>query len=217
MARRHVVATLHSWTYARGRLCSAFEYVLAAAGARNFMARHSKHGGRVARCRTQKRRGASETVSGAAQWMPPVHPPMPHTHGPHVMQVTMFLPQFVRKKKCDDEQRHDEEYAQYQLLDHGGLRSQEHNFIVEHRACRAEPKRAAASVWRSEASALPGVGDLGGSGRVRTLFADAKLHRADRAGTARATAGRARRRMQINGSGGFNDDRTKQRTHVAPT
>jgi hypothetical protein len=69
--------------------------------------------------------------------MPPVDPTMSHTHGPHVMKMAMFLPQFVREKKGDDEQRNDQKNAQYQLLDHGGLRSQEHEFIVEHPMYRA--------------------------------------------------------------------------------
>ena len=51
------------------------------------------------------------------------------------MQMAMFLPQFVREKKRDDKQRNDQKSAQYQLLDHGGLRSLEHDFIVEHRTC----------------------------------------------------------------------------------
>ena len=57
-----------------------------------------------------------------------------------VMQMPMLLPQFVGEKKCDDQQRNDQKNAQYQVLDHGGLRLQEHDFIVEH---RAYPYRAA--------------------------------------------------------------------------
>jgi hypothetical protein len=85
-------------------------------------------------------RVTSEPVPMATQRMPPVDPPMPQTRGPQVMKMAVFLPQFVREKKCDDEQRNDQKNAQYQLLDHGGLRSQEHDFIVEHPTCRARSR-----------------------------------------------------------------------------
>ncbi len=39
------------------------------------------------------------------------------------MQMPVFLPQFVGEKKRDDQQRKDEKNAQYEILDHGGLRS----------------------------------------------------------------------------------------------
>jgi hypothetical protein len=83
-------------------------------------------------------RGALETmIPMAAQRMTPVDPSLSQTYRPQVMEMAMFLPQFVREKKCDDEQRNHQKNAQYQVLDHGGLRSQEHGFIVEHRTCRA--------------------------------------------------------------------------------
>jgi hypothetical protein len=74
----------------------------------------------------------SRTLAGAAQWMPPVDPPRSDVQRPHVVKMAMFLPQFVGEKKRDDKQRNNQKDAQYQLLDHGGLRSQEHEFIVEH-------------------------------------------------------------------------------------
>jgi hypothetical protein len=74
-------------------------------------------------------------VPGAAQRMPPIDPPMSQMRKPQIVQQAMFLPQFVREKKRDDKQRNDQKSAQYHLLDHGGLRSQEHDFIVEHRTC----------------------------------------------------------------------------------
>ncbi|SIT42041.1 hypothetical protein BN2475_340064 [Paraburkholderia ribeironis] len=72
--------------------------------------------------------------------MPPVDTPMSQMHGLRIVELAVFLPQFVGEKKRDDEQRNDQESAQYQVFEHSGLRSQEHVFIVEHRTC---PHRAA--------------------------------------------------------------------------
>jgi|1185.fasta_scaffold420652_2 hypothetical protein len=58
--------------------------------------------------------------------MTPVEPPRLRVHGSHVVQMPVFLPQFVGEKKRDDEERKDEKNAQYQVLDHGGLRLHEH-------------------------------------------------------------------------------------------
>jgi hypothetical protein len=58
--------------------------------------------------------------------MAPVHTPVFRVRGTHVMQMPVFLPQFVGEKKGDDQQREDQKNAQYQVLDHGGLRSQKH-------------------------------------------------------------------------------------------
>ncbi|TCK97299.1 hypothetical protein B0G74_4006 [Paraburkholderia sp. BL9I2N2] len=98
-------------------------------------------------CSAARRRGnplanvnVSQTMPRAAQRMPPVDAARFHGHRTHVVQVPVFLPQFVGEKKCDDQQRNDQKDAQYQVLDHGGLRLQEHDFIVEH---RAYPYRAA--------------------------------------------------------------------------
>ncbi|CAB3711899.1 hypothetical protein LMG27174_04289 [Paraburkholderia rhynchosiae] len=64
--------------------------------------------------------------------MAPVVTPGFRMHGTHVVQMPVFLPQFVGEKKRDDKQRKDQENAQYQILDHGGLRSHKHGFY-----CRA--------------------------------------------------------------------------------
>lgn len=83
--------------------------------------------------------------------MPPVDTPRLDTRGSHFVKMPVFLPQFVGEKKRHDEQRNYQKNAQYQVLDHGGLRSQEHDFIVEH---RAYPYRAAAlAIARSRAIA----------------------------------------------------------------
>jgi hypothetical protein len=50
---------------------------------------------------------ASKTVPRATQRMPPVNTPMSRRHGAQVVQMAVFLPQFVGKKKRDDEQRND--------------------------------------------------------------------------------------------------------------
>jgi hypothetical protein len=91
-------------------------------------------------------RGGSRAVPRAAQRMPPVVPTRWRVHGPHVMQMTVFLPQFVGEKKRDDEQRNHQKRAQYQLLDHGSLQAWEHQFIVEHRTC---PYRCAPLITRA--------------------------------------------------------------------
>lgn len=49
----------------------------------------------------------SEAVPRATQRMAPVNPSMSRRHGALVVQMTVFLPQFVGKKKGDDEQRND--------------------------------------------------------------------------------------------------------------
>jgi hypothetical protein len=71
-------------------------------------------------------RDGSETIARAAQRMPPVDPPRPCMHGPHVVEMAMFLPQFVGEKKRDNQQRNNQKNAQDNVLDHGGLRLQEH-------------------------------------------------------------------------------------------
>jgi hypothetical protein len=84
----------------------------------------------------------SKPMPRATQRMPPIHPPMSQMPGPLVMQMAMFLPQFVREKKGDDKQRNDQKSAQYHLLDHGSLQSQEHDFIVEQRTCPYVARRS---------------------------------------------------------------------------
>jgi len=56
------------------------------------------------------------------------------------MQMTVFLPQFVREKKCDDQQRDDQKDSEYYVLVHDSLQLQEIDLIVEH---RLYPRRAA--------------------------------------------------------------------------
>ena len=75
------------------------------------------------------------------QWMPPIDPiRFDRRWAQIVAQMTMLLPQFVGEKKRDDNERDDKKSAQYEMLDHGDLRSQELIFIVEHRVF---PGRAA--------------------------------------------------------------------------
>ncbi len=59
---------------------------------------------------------------------------------PSFMQMTVFLPQFVREKKRDDQERNDEKNPEYYVLVHDGLQLPEIDFIVEHHLF---PKRAA--------------------------------------------------------------------------
>ena len=68
-------------------------------------------------------RGGSRAVPRAAQRMTPVDATRSRLHGARVVQMPVFLPQFVGEKKRDDQQRQDEKNAQYEVLDHGGLRS----------------------------------------------------------------------------------------------
>ncbi|MFM0645467.1 hypothetical protein PQR14_14155 [Paraburkholderia bryophila] len=78
---------------------------------------------------------ALKPMPRAAQRMPPVDAPRFNVRGSHLVQMAVFLPQFVGEKKRDDKQRNHQKNAQNQVLDHGGLRSQEQDFIVEHRMC----------------------------------------------------------------------------------
>jgi len=55
--------------------------------------------------------------------MTPVESTRSRLHGARVVQMPVFLPQFVGEKKRDDQQRQDEKNAQYEVLEHGGLRS----------------------------------------------------------------------------------------------
>lgn len=59
------------------------------------------------------------------------------------MQMTMLLPQFVREKKRDDQQRNDQKDSEYHVLVHDSLQVQESDFIVEH---RLYPQSAAALI-----------------------------------------------------------------------
>jgi hypothetical protein len=61
--------------------------------------------------------------------MTPIDPPRFRMRWLPLVQVTMFLPQFVGEKERDDKQRNDQKSAQYQVLDHSGLRSQEHDSL----------------------------------------------------------------------------------------
>jgi hypothetical protein len=88
--------------------------------------------------------------------MPPVDPPRFRVQWPPLVQVTMFLPQFVGEKEGDDKQRNDQKNAQYQVLDHGGLRLQEHGFIVEHRTYPHGAHRRCDANWPSPLR-LPGT------------------------------------------------------------
>jgi hypothetical protein len=64
--------------------------------------------------------------------MPPVDPPRFRVQWLPLVQVAVFLPQFVGEKEGDNKQRNHQKNAQYQVLDHDGLRLQEHDLIVEH-------------------------------------------------------------------------------------
>lgn len=105
-------------------------------------------------------RGALEPMPRAPQRMPPVDAARLQLRGSHVVQKPVFLPQFVGEKKRNDEERNDQKDAQYQVLDHGGLRSQEHDFIVEHRAYphRAAPRTIAPAALDPEPAAIRRLG-----------------------------------------------------------
>lgn len=98
--------------------------------------------------------GVSKAMPRAPQRMPPVDAARSRGHGPYVVQLPVFLPQFVREKKRDDQQRNYQKGAQYHSLDHGSLRSQEHDFIVEH---RAYPHRAAPLIMAAIARIAPNL------------------------------------------------------------
>jgi hypothetical protein len=61
--------------------------------------------------------------------------------------MPVFLPQFVGEKKRDDQQRQDEKNAQYEVLEHGGLRSDVAWFY-----CRAPHVPAMSASCRSGAA-----------------------------------------------------------------
>jgi hypothetical protein len=50
--------------------------------------------------------------------MPPVEAPVVIVG---IERLAMLLPKFVREKKRDDQKRHNQKCAQYQMLDHGDL------------------------------------------------------------------------------------------------
>jgi hypothetical protein len=78
---------------------------------------HEKEKANVASLRSGQTYADRSMMQQAADRMSPVHAPVVVV----VQRLAVFLPEFVRKQKRDDEKRHDEKCAQDQMLDHSDL------------------------------------------------------------------------------------------------
>lgn len=70
----------------------------------------------------------SDPIARTAQRMPPVDASGSRWQRPFFVQVSVLLPQFVGKKKHDDQQRNDQKNPEYDVLVHDSLQSQEIRF-----------------------------------------------------------------------------------------